>query len=452
MNSSDIPSRISKAFGVNGLRNVIATTSSATTDNGGVATFDKGFPPITMQPLSAGGIPPSGKDMNGVLYSVTLQQQWQNSGMGFGFNTDFSTEISGYPRGALLPSSSLNGYWLNTLDGNSVNPESASGASTGWVPLSNYGYTNITGLSSSSVTLTSLQASKERLILSGVLTSNINLVLPPWTRSWVIQNNCTGNYSVLVKTQSGAGVSIAAGLTGYVYGDGINILSDAAITGLAGRLLDVKTFTSSGTYTPSKGARKIRVRAVGGGGGGGGVPSQASNTQGTAQGGECGAYIEAMVEIAGQYSIPVVIGTAGSGGLAGNNPGLAGGATSLGGFLSTPGGTGGASGGASSVIPFAARDASGELQPTFSSSVIALATKVTVRGAFPRMSLSLTNSIGGMGGSTPFGDGGSSGANDGGKNGNGYGSGGGGAAANAGTSAQAGGSGRPGYMVIEEFS
>jgi hypothetical protein len=35
MNSSDIPSRITKAFGVNGLKNTIPVDSSSTTDNNG---------------------------------------------------------------------------------------------------------------------------------------------------------------------------------------------------------------------------------------------------------------------------------------------------------------------------------------------------------------------------------------------------------------------------------
>ncbi|MDK9365036.1 terminase large subunit [Lelliottia wanjuensis] len=75
MNSSDTPSRIVKAFGLNGLKNTIPVDSSTTTDNNGVATFDKGFPPVTMQPLSAGGIPPSGTTLaHGSV--VTDCQQW----------------------------------------------------------------------------------------------------------------------------------------------------------------------------------------------------------------------------------------------------------------------------------------------------------------------------------------------------------------------------------------
>lgn len=225
MNSSDTPSRITKAFGVNGLRNAIATDSSTATDSNGVATFDKGFPEVTMQPLSAGGIPPSGKDFNGVFYSTTLQQQWYNAGMTYPFSADFATAVSGYPKGAIVPSSTLTGQWLNLNESNGTSPESSTGASTGWVPINNYGITQIT-LSSSSVVLSSLQAAKDRIILSGTLTSNVNLIFPSWIKSWVVHNNCTGNFTVNCKTAAGSGVIVIPGLVSRIFCDGINLTDE----------------------------------------------------------------------------------------------------------------------------------------------------------------------------------------------------------------------------------
>ncbi|WP_338561916.1 tail fiber protein [Erwinia sp. E_sp_B04_7] len=225
MNSSDTPSRITKAFGVNGLRNSIATDSSNTTDSNGIATFDKGFPSVTMQPLSAGGIPPSGKDMNGVLYSATLQQQWYNAGMTYPFNADFATAVSGYPKGAILPSSALTGQWLNLNESNSTTPESPTGASTGWVPINNYGVTQLS-LSSASVVLSSNQAAKDRIILTGTLTANVNLIFPAWIKSWVVHNNCSGNFTVTCKTASGSGISVIPGLVSRLFCDGMNITDE----------------------------------------------------------------------------------------------------------------------------------------------------------------------------------------------------------------------------------
>lgn len=222
MNSSDTPSRITKAFGVNGLRNAIATDSSTATDSNGVATFEKGFPEVTMQPLSAGGIPPSGKDFNGVFYSTTLQQQWYNAGMTYPFNSSFAEAVSGYPKGAIVPSSALSGQWLNLNEANSTAPESSTGASTGWVPINNYGVTQLT-LSSASVVMTSLQAAKDRIILTGTLTTNINLIFPAWIKSWVVHNNCSGNFTVTCKTAAGSGISVIPGLVSRIFCDGLNV-------------------------------------------------------------------------------------------------------------------------------------------------------------------------------------------------------------------------------------
>lgn len=222
MNSSDIPSRITKAFGVNGLKNTIPVDSSTTTDNNGVATFEKGFPSITMQPLSAGGIPPSGKDVNGVLYSTTLQQQWQNAGMTYAFNQAFSDAVGGYPKGAIVPSSVYTGQWLNLNEANGTPPESPTGANTGWVPVNNYGVTQIT-MTSSSIVMTSLQAAKDRIIISGTLTANLNLIFPAWVKSWVVHNNCTGNFNITCKTSTGTGIVVIPGLVSRLFCDGINI-------------------------------------------------------------------------------------------------------------------------------------------------------------------------------------------------------------------------------------
>lgn len=222
MNSSDVPSRITKAFGVNGLKNTIPVDSSTTTDNNGVATFDKGFPEITMQPLSAGGIPPSGKDMNGVLYSTTIQQQWQNAGMTYPFSQAFSDAVSGYPKGAIVPSSVYTGQWLNLNEANGTSPESPTGASTGWVPINNYGVTQIT-MTSGSIVMSSLQAAKDRIIISGTLTANVNLIFPSWIKSWVVHNNCTGNFTITCRTASGTGVVVIPGLVSRLFCDGVNI-------------------------------------------------------------------------------------------------------------------------------------------------------------------------------------------------------------------------------------
>lgn len=192
----------------------------------GRASYTDGFPPLTRTPLAAGGVPPFGTDFNGVLNDITAAIRWSQAGAGYPFDATFNTAITGYPKGARILNSTFDGFWLNTTDGNSTNPENTTSALTGWVPAGFYGVTALTGLSGSSVTLTTLQAGRDRITLAGSLTANINLVVPAWRKTWAVVNNCTGAFSVTVKTPSGTGISIPTGGTAYVLGDGTNVISD----------------------------------------------------------------------------------------------------------------------------------------------------------------------------------------------------------------------------------
>jgi len=313
----------------------------------GRASYNDGFPPLTRTPLAAGGVPPFGTDFNGVFNDITAAIRWSQAGAGYPFNAAFNTAVAGYPKGARIPNSALDGFWLNTTDGNSANPENTTSSLTGWIPSGVYGVTTITGLSGSSVTLTTLQASKDRITLAGTLTANINLVVPAWVKSWDVVNNCGGAYSVTIKTPSGNGVQIPNGLTAYVVGNGVDILQDNALLGNSGRLLNVQQFTSTGTYNPTPGAKKIIVEVWGAGGGGGGAAATGASTVAVGNSGGGGAYSK------GQYLNPtttnVTVGIGGAGGAVGANNGNSGGASSFGSFIVCAGGTGGFGGTAQSV-------------------------------------------------------------------------------------------------------
>ncbi|MBI0277072.1 hypothetical protein I6H07_14935 [Hafnia alvei] len=439
MNSSDSPSRFPKAFGMNGLKNTIPTDSSTSTDNNGVATFDKGFPQITMQPLSAGGIPPSGKDFNGILYALSLKDQWADAGMGYTFNSDFSSAISGYPKGSVLTNSTFNGSWLNLNEGNSTNPEVNNASSTGWVPLSNYGYTSISGVSSLGVTLTTLQAAKERIIISGSLTAGINIIFPTWLKKWDIENNCTGAFSVIVRTPSGTGVVVPNGRISQVYGDGTDIkLMPFTNQNSSG----IQRFTSSGSFTVPIGINTVYISGSGGGAGGGsGGGSNNGYNAGSGGGGGAGASVikQPLSVVSGQtYTITIGAGgNAGVGVSAGTNGtnGTSGGTTSFGSLISLNGGTYG-SGGTAGI---SAQDGAGGVGGDYG------ATDGTDGGG-----------VGGSGGSGPFGtaSGGGRAAIGGGKPardpyGYGVGGGGGGAGYQLNASGGAGSAGRPGVMIVE---
>lgn len=223
MKSTDAPSKQAIPFGTNGPREAITPTTPSGSNQ---ASYDQGFPPITMTLKSAGGLPPKGQDMNQILFEQSSFNRYFSAGGGYVYDSAFSTAIGGYPIGARIPDSTGTGFWLNTAEDNTANPENNTAALTGWVPMGSSGVTAITGLTSSSITLTTLQASKDRITLSGTLTANINIVVPAWRKGWQVVNGTTGGFTVTIKTPSGTGVSMPAGTTHYVLGDGTNISED----------------------------------------------------------------------------------------------------------------------------------------------------------------------------------------------------------------------------------
>jgi len=224
MQISNLPKLLPVPFASSGSKQDIPVASQIGVE-GGRASYTDGFPPLTRTPIAAGGIPPFGTDFNGVLNDVTAAIRWAQSGGGYRYDSTFSAAIGGYPIGAVINNSTGDGCWLNTIDGNNNNPEVATATPlTGWVPVNCYGSTNLSGLGASSLTLNTLQASKDIITLSGTLTANISIILPAWIKKWNIANNCTGSFSVTVKTPSGTGVVIPTGSSAFVHGDGTNIV------------------------------------------------------------------------------------------------------------------------------------------------------------------------------------------------------------------------------------
>ena len=116
-----------QAFASSGAKNVIPTASASP-----LASLVDGFPAVTMQPLTSGGIPPEGQDMNGILNWITTLLAWANAGGLFPFNADLATAMSGYHKGAVLILNDGVTIVRNTSAGNTVDPNSAL---TNWVEI-----------------------------------------------------------------------------------------------------------------------------------------------------------------------------------------------------------------------------------------------------------------------------------------------------------------------------
>lgn len=119
------PKLLSKAWASDGLKNSIPNTRSGGMPLEG-ATYADGFPSITMTPISTGGKPPSGKDMNGVLYEISAHTVWQNQGGRYRFDQAFCDAIGGYPKGSVLISDTLDTEYISLLDANTHNPNSGN--------------------------------------------------------------------------------------------------------------------------------------------------------------------------------------------------------------------------------------------------------------------------------------------------------------------------------------
>jgi hypothetical protein len=82
-----------------------------------------------MTPIAAGGVPPFGQDMNGILKQITQGIQWEQAGGGYAFDAAFATSIGGYPKGAIVNSAIVLGKkWTSLVDNNTTDPDSAAAA------------------------------------------------------------------------------------------------------------------------------------------------------------------------------------------------------------------------------------------------------------------------------------------------------------------------------------
>lgn len=106
----------------------------------GRADIETGFPKQTMMSVLQGGVPPWGRDHNGILYQVTEAIQWMQAGGLPSFNQDFCNKNGGYSRGTIVQGDDPNRPWVlwqSLVDNNGFNPNqnkiNVSTPQNGWV-------------------------------------------------------------------------------------------------------------------------------------------------------------------------------------------------------------------------------------------------------------------------------------------------------------------------------
>ncbi len=242
----------------------------------------------------------------------------------------------------------------------------------------------------------------------------------------------TGNDTASLTTLTNVGRNILAKASTQAV---IQYLGLSDASGYVGRWLNTWVFTSSGTYTPTPGTKRIRVTITGGGGGGGGCKAASNNETFFGAGGGAGGTIISIMTPT-QNSYPVTIGAGGAGGVSATN-GTRGG-NSVFASLIAPGGAGGGKSGVTNT-----NGGNGGVPSTGDINII---------GGCGGDGQSGNIGVSGEGGTSYWGGGGRAGAG-GGVSGKAYGSGGGGAydAGYSGTS-MTGGKGAAGICIIEEFA
>lgn len=90
------------------------------------ATWDLGFPPATMLPESAGGLPPRGRDFNGIFNQISEMLVHFAKGGRIKFSESYAEEIGGYQKGAILQSDDETKDYQSLIDGNKVNFNTAT--------------------------------------------------------------------------------------------------------------------------------------------------------------------------------------------------------------------------------------------------------------------------------------------------------------------------------------
>lgn len=149
-------------------------------------------------------------------------------------------------------------------------------------------------------------------------------------------------------TEYQAGKSYVQGSDGLLYKartthTNVNPVTDTSYvnwTPFPGGLLNVRTITSTGTYTPTQGTTSVIVEVIGAGGGSGSTVATGGSTVAVSGGGGGGGYAISRLTT-GFSGVVVTIGAGGTGGTIGADNAGAGGTSSFGALLQADGGIGG---------------------------------------------------------------------------------------------------------------
>lgn len=127
MSGQPIPVKMVEAFAINAGPAYITKpfpVPSQISTNPGNASLNDGFTPLNMTPRTEGGIPPSGVDINGILYLISTTVACVSAGqLVYPFDGTYAAAIGGYTVGAQVQdATSLIRRWTSATDANMTDP------------------------------------------------------------------------------------------------------------------------------------------------------------------------------------------------------------------------------------------------------------------------------------------------------------------------------------------
>lgn len=181
------PPILASSFAVNGDKNTIPTTNSGTE---GLASLSLGFPPITQQPVSQGGIPPQRADFNGIFNLITNFLMFIQNGSIFAYSSslDYQPPAIVYGNNALYRCIATNG--ANTSAG--VQPLSNTSY---WQPLIPVGGITVSG---NTITVTNETGTQIQYTIDTITNppsqsdSSNKIVTSAWVKAYAPSKTGTG--------------------------------------------------------------------------------------------------------------------------------------------------------------------------------------------------------------------------------------------------------------------
>lgn len=118
-----------------GNKNTIQLTQQAGQDPED-ATYQEGFPPVTMLNEDAGGLPPKGLDFNGIFYELSSPIAHYCRGDRIQFDAAYAAAIGGYAKGWIVASNDYQKDYISLVDNNLADP---NGTNTTWAVYAGQG-------------------------------------------------------------------------------------------------------------------------------------------------------------------------------------------------------------------------------------------------------------------------------------------------------------------------